>query len=65
MPIAHLRVFSQEQLLELLCNCAHQLGMAYQDLLDTDLRDASYEAHQACQFLRCTLAMENHQFQIH
>ena len=65
MPIANLRVFSQEELLHLLCDCAYQLGMAYQDTLDTELRDTSYEAHLACQFLRCTLAMENKQFQIH
>lgn len=65
MPIASLQTFSQEELLHLLCDCAHQLGMAYQDTLDIELRDTSYKANLACQFLRCTLAMDNKQFQIH
>ena len=65
MPIASLRVFSQEELLHLLCDCARHLGTAYQDTLDTELRDTLYEANLACQSLRCTLAMENKQFQIH
>lgn len=65
MPIAQLQTFSQEELLSLLCDCAHQLNAAYQETLDSELRDTSYAASTACQFLRYELAQQNKQFQIH
>jgi len=62
--IANLRTFSTEDLLNLLCDCAHHLGNAYQDTLDCDQRDTSYSASMACEYLRCQLAVSSPYYRI-
>ena len=65
MAIANLRTFDQEQLLQVLSQCAHQLNQAWQATEIDSLFEASFEATLACQFLRCELAMNNHHYRIH
>ena len=63
-PIANLRTFSKEDLLNLLCDCAYHLGQAYQDTLDCEQRDTSYTASMACDFLRFELSANNHHYRL-
>lgn len=62
--IASLQLFSKEELLILLSECAYHLGNAYQDTLDRDQRDTSYKAKMACEFLQCEIAVQNN-YQFH
>ena len=64
MPIVNMRTFSQEELLILLSECAHHLGNAYQQTLDCALRDASYDAKMACEFLQFEIAVQ-HNYSFH
>ncbi len=64
MPIVSLRTFSQEELLILLSECAYHLGNAYQETLNGELREASYNAKMACEFLQFEIAVQ-HNYPFH
>lgn len=64
MGIAHLRTFNQAQLLHVLSQCAHSLAYAWEETQIDALFDVSCEATQACEYLRCTLAVNDKHFQL-
>ena len=65
MAIANLRTFNQEQLLDLLSQCADSLVYAWQETQLDSLYDVSFEATLACEYLRCKLAPYNSNYRLH
>ena len=65
MAITNLRTFNQEQLLDLLSQCAHSLVYAWQETQLDSLYDVSFEATLACEYLRCKLASHNSNYRLH
>lgn len=63
--ITNLRTYRDEELLDVLAECAHQLNLAYQETLNTEWLDTSYSASLACTFLRCHIEMNNKSYMIH
>jgi hypothetical protein len=63
--IAELRTYNPEQLLSLLTDCAYSLGFAYEETQYESLKQTSFEALRACDYLRCVLAQQNSQYQLH
>lgn len=57
--IVNLRTFSREELLDILSSCAHHLAYAYQETSIDAMQNASYDASDACEYLRCELAAQN------
>jgi hypothetical protein len=64
MNIAQLRIFNNEDLLHLLSQCSHLLHEAYQNTLEHDYMDASFESRMACEYLRCQLAISSPYYRI-
>ena len=64
MAIANLKTFSQEQLLNVLSQCAHDLVYAWEKTEIDALYETSFEASMACEYLRCKLAMSNKNYRI-
>jgi len=62
--MAKLRTFTKEELLYVLSTCATHLAYAYQETMVDSLRDASFEASMACEFLQYEVAVQNN-YQFH